>query len=84
MDSSNVLVYGTGLYSFFENYNQDCVAKNNCQQNMIGISGKLDNVHLYNVNTKASVNMVTLNGWGTAQDKDNRNNFCATLMHWTI
>jgi len=82
LNSQNVLVYGTGLYSFFENYSQDCVASNNCQQNMIGVSGG-NNIHLYNVNTKASKNMVTLNGWGTAQDKDNRNNFCATLMHWT-
>lgn len=31
LDSQDVFVYGAGLYSFFENYDQTCVALNNCQ-----------------------------------------------------
>ena len=83
IDSSNIFIYGTGLYSFFENYKQDCVATNNCQQNMISVQGSTSNINLYAVNTKASKNIVTLDGWGTAQDADNRSNFCATLAVWT-
>lgn len=35
LDSQDVFIYGAGLYSFFENYDQTCVPLNNCQ-------GKLD------------------------------------------
>jgi len=81
--SNNILIYGTGLYSFFENYDQDCVASNNCQENMISVQSGSKNVHLYGVSTKASINMVTLNGRAAGQDAGNRNNFCGTLAHWT-
>lgn len=80
--SSDVLVYGAGLYSFFENYEQTCVAGQNCQQNMISIQNGSSNVHMYALSTKASVNMVTQDGVGVALDKDNRSNFCATLAMW--
>lgn len=83
VDSSNVFVYGTGLYSFFDNYSQDCVATQKCQQNVISVEGSITNVNLYAVNTKASIFMVTLDGVGTAHDSDNRSNFCATLALWT-
>ena len=37
------------------------------------------NINLYGLSTKAAVNMVTVNGQSAALDRDNRNNFCATL-----
>jgi len=84
VDSDNVFIYGTGLYSFFENYDQDCVTTNDCQRNMLSVQGSTSNVNMFAVSTKASVNMVTLNGVGTAQDSDNRSNFCATLAQWIL
>lgn len=76
-DSTNVLVYGGGLYSFYDNYVQDCVATNTCQSNIIGIDNS--SVKMFGVSTKASYSMVTLNGKTAAKDSDNRNNFCAAL-----
>lgn len=77
VDSSDVFLYGGGLYSFFDNYAQQCVAENNCQDNMIDVVNSTPN--LIGVSTKASVNMLTRDGTSVALDKDNRNNFCAAV-----
>lgn len=76
-NSSGIYVYGGGLYSFFDNYAQECVAANNCQDNMISVESS--KVELFAISTKASISMVTLNGKTTAKDSDNRNNFCAAI-----
>lgn len=76
-DSSDILIYGAGLYSFFDNYDQKCVDANNCQDNILEISNS--DVHIFGLATKASISMVTINNQSAALDKDNRNNFCAAL-----
>lgn len=80
--SSNVLVYGTGMYSFFDNYSQDCLNNQDCQTNMINIANS-NNINMYGVSTKAAANMITNNGNSQAKDSDNRSTFCATLAMWT-
>lgn len=82
--SKNVYIYGTGLYSFFDNYSQTCVYPNNCQQNMIGVQSGSSNIWIYAMSTKASVAMLTLNLKQVVFDADNRSNFCATVMGWTL
>jgi hypothetical protein len=78
LDSSDIFVYGAGLYSFFDNYAQECLLTQNCQTNMVSIESS-SNVQLLGLSTKAAYNMVTLNGQSAALDQDNRNNFCATI-----
>jgi glucan 1,3-beta-glucosidase len=78
VDSSDVYMYGGGLYSFFENYRQQCLDTESCQENMIDIQCSQD-VWLYGVSTKASVNMVTVNGQSQALGLDNDNGFCQTV-----
>ncbi|KAI9735306.1 MAG: hypothetical protein M1818_006500 [Claussenomyces sp. TS43310] len=77
VDSSDVLIYGAGLYSFFDNYGQDCLATENCQTNMVDLQSS--SVTLYGLSTKAAVNMVTVDGASAALDTDNRSTFCATI-----
>lgn len=81
IDSSDVYVYGAGLYSFFDNYNQDCLATESCQDNIVSLEGS--DVTLYGLSTKAAVNMVTMDGVSKATDTENRNNFCATLSYFS-
>lgn len=79
VDSSDVLVYGAGLYSFFDNYDQVCLQTESCQTNMVQVD-RSSNVYLFALSTKASVNMVTDgSGSGLVKDSDNRSNFCATV-----
>ncbi|KAB5515493.1 glycoside hydrolase family 55 protein [Coniochaeta sp. 2T2.1] len=79
VDSKDVFVYGAGLYSFFDNYDQTCLQTQSCQENMLSVEGGGAGVHVFGLSTKASTNMVTVGGKGVALDQDNRNNFCATL-----
>lgn len=57
-NSDGVFVDGAGLYSWFQNYNQDCVDKKNCQQRLIYIYNSA-NVFLSHLVTIGSVEVVT-------------------------
>ena len=79
--SSDIYIYGAGLYSFFSNYSQDCDNTNNCQENMISVDDS--SVNFYGMATKAAVNMLTLDGKTAVLDSDNRNVFCAAVAGFT-
>ena len=86
VNSSGVGVYSGGLYSFFNNYGQDCLNDNpqDCQKNMVAIDSSSD-IHLFALSTKASVNMITENDGAIddAKDADNRGVFPAVVLEWT-
>ncbi|GFF23472.1 glucan 1,3-beta-glucosidase [Aspergillus udagawae] len=78
LNTSDLFVYGAGLYSFFDNYGQTCLETESCQENMVEID--CSNVHLYGLSTKASVNMITSsNGVGIVPQDENESNFCSTI-----
>ena len=78
IDSSDIYMYAGGLYSFFDNYEQQCLLTESCQDNMIDLQCS-SNVYLYGLTTKATVNMVTLNGQAEAPASVNVNGFGSTL-----
>ncbi|CAG9998130.1 unnamed protein product [Clonostachys byssicola] len=81
-DSSDIFFYGGGLYSFFENYTQECLDTEDCQQNMIEVENS--KVHMYGVNTKASTNVITSGGKGLMTHlPDNESTFCAALAYFS-
>ncbi|KAH6606872.1 glycoside hydrolase family 55 [Trichoderma cornu-damae] len=78
VNSSNTLIYGAGMYSFFNNYDSTvCTNANNCQDNMIDIQNS--QVKLFGISTKASVSIVNLNGQQAVFDRDNRATYCGTI-----
>jgi glucan 1,3-beta-glucosidase len=78
LGSSDVFVYGAGLYSFFENYAQSCLKSEDCQENMVEID--CSDIKLYGLSTKAAVNMVTSSeGMSMVPGKPNKSNFCSTI-----
>ncbi|EXJ87179.1 glucan 1,3-beta-glucosidase [Capronia epimyces CBS 606.96] len=79
VDSDNVYMYGAGLYSFFDNYIQSCLDTESCQENMVDIECST-NVSLYGLTTKASVNMVSIDGTPEAVGRDHVNGFGQTLL----
>lgn len=79
VNSQDIHVFGAGLYSFFDNYKQDCLATESCQENMVSLECGNENVYLWGLSTKASTNMVTVDGQGVVDQKDNRDNFCSTI-----
>jgi hypothetical protein len=83
IESDSVWIYGSGTYSFFSNYAQECVVGQNCQQDINAIE-KSTGINWFGISTKASVNMLTVDGTGVAKDEDNRSNFCATLAIFAV
>ena len=79
LNSTNVLIYGTGFYSFFQSYSQSCVGTQSCQENMIEIQNS--QVDMYTVTTKAAVNML-IDGDVKILDADNRDTFGATFAYY--
>jgi glucan 1,3-beta-glucosidase len=78
LNSSDVYIYGAGLYSFFENYAQSCLNSEDCQENMVEVD--CSDIKLYGLSTKASVNMITSSqGKALVLEKPNKSNYCSTI-----
>lgn len=87
LDTKNILCYGAGLYSFFNDHSTACsdVGVENCQTQIFGVddgglrtSGS-SNVKLYNLNTVGSVAMVTVGNTDVALQRDNTGPFPETI-----
>ena len=81
LNSNNVLIWGTGFYSFFNAYAETCVGTKNCQENMIHIQSS--QVDMYAVNTANAVSMMIDDQMGTIAGSGNRNWFCDTISYYT-
>ncbi|KAF3919916.1 hypothetical protein AA313_de0200320 [Arthrobotrys entomopaga] len=79
--SSDIYVYGAGLYSWFDNYGQACVKTENCQDRSLFID-RSSSIWIYNLATKAIIEMVSPWGGKPTIAKDNQNGFLATILGW--
>lgn len=82
--SSDVFLYGGGLYSFFSCWDQTCLSESpDCQLELVRIDNE-SSVHLFGLNTYGSVFMLAQTE-DYAKASDNSNTFCSTaaadLMH---
>ncbi|PPQ72918.1 hypothetical protein CVT24_000192 [Panaeolus cyanescens] len=81
--SKDILIYGAGLYSFFVNYSQDCINTRNCQAQIFNIDKESQkDVEIYSLSTVASTAMLSVNGVGKIDQKDNLNGFASTVTAW--
>jgi hypothetical protein len=58
IESSNIIITGAGLYSFFQAYNEACVNTQNCQLALVQIETTNGGVYIYNLVTLGAVSMV--------------------------
>ena len=77
-NSTYVLVYGAGLYSFFNNYDSGCILTTNCQQNTVSVEMS-EGIYLYALNTVATENMVEVDDVSLVPEAYNTNSFCETV-----
>lgn len=78
INSSNILVYGAGTYSFFSEYSTTCStfsAGQTCQARINSLEGTISNVNIYNLNTIGAQSMLNNNGAQVAYYNDNVNVF---------
>ena len=81
VDSSAIYVLGAGLYSWFHNYDQACVAANNCQNKGFEVEQSQD-IWIYNLCTKALVEMISPLGSAPTLAKDNVSGFLSSILAW--
>lgn len=79
VDSSDVLVYGAGLYSFFDNYGQTCLATSSCQPNMVSFEGCSGDNYVYALTTIGTTNMVEVDGSPLVPEAANRDTFGSSV-----
>jgi hypothetical protein len=87
--SNNILGYGVGLYSFFDNYSTSCSAVGAgavCQSRILSIEGdRLSyDISLYNLNTVGATSMITRDGVDLASNVDNNSTFVDTINVFRI
>ncbi|KAF8595217.1 exo-beta-1-3-glucanase [Ceratobasidium sp. AG-I] len=81
--SSNIFVYGAGLYSFFQNYVQTCLDNYTCQNSIATVSSDSTDVYVYSLSTVGTTNMLNVGSTGVVNQANNRNGFASTMTVWT-
>ena len=91
LSSKNILVYGAGQYSYFNNNSTTCSDHNdttyneNCQTQIFGIdeggsqSYSGSTIYLYGLNTLGTVSMIDSGGVSIAAQSDNTNAYAETV-----
>ncbi|GAB7348730.1 hypothetical protein MBLNU459_g7467t1 [Dothideomycetes sp. NU459] len=79
--SQDILVYGAGLYSFFNNYSTTCSNQGNgevCQNRIFDVEDS-SNIDVYCLNTVGTTHMITRDGVDVAIYSDNLDGFVDTI-----
>jgi len=80
--STDILVFGAGLYSFFSNYGQTCLTPENCQAQQVNVD-TTSTVHIYSLATVGTTFQFSVNQAGIINQSANPNGFAATVTAWS-
>jgi len=80
--STNIIVFGAGHYSFFQDYAQTCLTPESCQSQIVNIDST-SSVHIYSLSTVGSTNQLSVNQAGVINQSSNPNGFAATVTLWS-
>jgi hypothetical protein len=81
VDSSTIYMPGAGLYSWFSGYSQVCVGNENCQHRGFEVEESSD-IWIYNLCTKAIVEMISPVGGTPTYARNNMNGFLSSILAW--
>lgn len=73
---------GAGLYSFFNNYSQTCIAGRNCQDKTFDVDSN-SQVDMFSLSTVASEFQVSVDGYGVVKEGENLNGFASSVTVWS-
>ncbi|KAJ5971674.1 Pectin lyase fold/virulence factor [Penicillium vulpinum] len=87
LNTKDVIIYGAGLYSFFNNYSTTCSTfplPENCQSMIFSIEGSTSGLVVYGLNTVGTSYMIVKDGTALATVADNLATFAATIAYFTF
>ncbi|KAJ6504338.1 exo-beta-1,3-glucanase [Mycena vitilis] len=80
--SSNVYIYGAGLYSFFISYSQDCKTAVDCQKSLVLVDDDSAATYIYSLSTIGATTMVTVGSTDAIDHSDNVDGLQSTVSKW--
>ncbi|KAJ7837009.1 exo-beta-1,3-glucanase [Mycena olivaceomarginata] len=80
--STDIIVFGAGLYSFFQNYATTCETPANCQSQIVNVDST-SSVHIYSLSTVGTTFQVSVNQAGVINQSSNLNGFASTVTSWS-
>jgi glucan 1,3-beta-glucosidase len=81
-DSSYVLIYGAGLYSFFRAYTQNCLGDSTCQSQITQVTNS-QAITIYSLSTIGATYQLVLDGQPTINPALNVDGFASTVTAWS-
>ncbi|KAI0810214.1 pectate lyase superfamily protein-domain-containing protein [Xylaria sp. FL0064] len=82
VDSSSITIHGAGLYSFFQDYYQDCVDTHDCQERILEVTGSTD-VVVFNLYTVATSKIAMgIDNTAVFQNDSNQRGFTTEDSIW--
>ncbi|TFK42712.1 glycoside hydrolase family 55 protein [Crucibulum laeve] len=80
--SKGIIIFGGGLYSFFHDYTQSCIASRNCQAHMVDVDSQTD-IYIYSLSTVSATYQISVDLKGIVDEADNLNGFASTVTLWS-
>ncbi|KAF9532307.1 exo-beta-1,3-glucanase [Crepidotus variabilis] len=80
--STDIIVFGAGLYSFFSNYNQDCITGSTCQSQIFNVD-TTSSVTVYSLSTLGVTYQFSVGGAGVVNQSNNVDGYASTLTAWS-
>ncbi|KAK3393387.1 hypothetical protein B0H63DRAFT_531127 [Podospora didyma] len=81
IDSKDIMLHSAGLYSFFNEYYQDCIPTHNCQDRILEVKGSTG-VVIYNLFTVAAVNIASGIDSTRVPQEGNQRGFTTVVSVW--
>jgi len=80
-NSREILIYGAGFYSFFQDYLQTCLDTTTCQPQIANIDSDSD-VQIYTLSTVGTTYQLSVDNVGIINQKYNQDGFAQTATIW--
>ncbi|EPT06075.1 hypothetical protein FOMPIDRAFT_68535 [Fomitopsis schrenkii] len=81
--SNDITVFGAGLYSFFQNYDQDCLNTTSCQTQITNVDSASTGISIYSLSNVGVANQLSVSGSGIVAATKNADGLQDTITAWT-
>ncbi|KAF9820126.1 hypothetical protein IEO21_01559 [Rhodonia placenta] len=80
--SMDIIVFGAGHYSFYQNYAQTCLPNSDCQSQIVNVDSG-SSIFIYNLATIGVTNQLSVAGAAVIPASDNVDGLQSTFTVWT-
>ncbi|KAH9934691.1 glycoside hydrolase family 55 protein [Fomitopsis serialis] len=81
--STDITVFGAGLYSFYQDYGQTCLNTTTCQMQIVNVDSSSTRIGLYSLSTVGVVNLLSVDSSPVIAASSNTDGIQDTVTSWT-